>query len=167
MKILFKNITKYNAKNYNQFIKFHSEKFNFSYNMYNIIMTILLMYCIVLNIIQKNILLILLFFSLLIVLFLVRIYFPIKRYQKTKKLYSKNKEENFCFTFYNFYFSVNKKAFPYFRLYRVFETKDYFYLYINEDNAILLNKNGFKIGTAKEFSEFIKKKCLFKYKKEI
>ena len=46
------------------------------------------------------------------------------------------------------------------RLFKVFETKDYFYLYIDDENAVLVSKNGFKLGTAEEFSEFIKKKCL-------
>lgn len=167
MKPLFKNITKYNSKNYDQFIKFHGEKFNFSYNMYTIVMAVLLIYCVILNIIQKNIPFILLFLAMLILIFLFRMYFPMKRYQKTKNQYSKNKETSIFFTFYKFYFSVGKKTFPYSRLYRVFETKDYFYLYIDDENALLVSKNGFKMGTAKEFSEFIQKKCFLKYKKEV
>ena len=54
----------------------------------------------------------------------------------------------------------------YFKLYKVFETQDYFYLYLDEDTAFLVSKSGFKIGTPKDFSEFIKKKCIFKYSKE-
>lgn len=167
MKPLFKNITKYNSKNYEQFIKFHGEKFNFSYNMYTAVMSILLIYCIILNIMQKNIPFVLLFLALLILIFLFRMYLPMKRYQKTKKQYSKNKETSISFIFYKFYFTVGKKTFPYMRLYKVFETKDYFYLYIDDENAVLISKNGFKMGTAEEFSEFIKKKCFFKYKKEV
>lgn len=167
MKPLFKNITKYNSKNYEQFIKFHGEKFNFSYNIYTIVMSVLLIYCIILNIIQKNIPFILLFLAMLILIFLFRMYFPMKRYQKTKKQFSKNKETSISFSFYKFYFSVGKKTFPYMRLFKVFETKDYFYLYIDDENAVLVSKNGFKLGTAEEFSEFIKKKCFLKYKKEV
>lgn len=167
MKPLFKNVTKYNSKNYEQFIKFHGEKFNFSYNMYTAVMSILLIYCIILNIMQKNIPFVLLFLALLILIFLFRMYLPMKRYQKTKKQYSKNKETSISFIFYKFYFTVGKKTFPYMRLYKVFETKDYFYLYIDDENAVLISKNGFKMGTAEEFSEFIKKKCFFKYKKEV
>lgn len=167
MKPLFKNITKYNSKNYEQFIKFHGEKFNFSYNMYTAVMSILLIYCIILNIMQKNIPFVLLFLALLILIFLFRMYLPMKRYQKTQKQYSKNKETSISFIFYKFYFTVGKKTFPYMRLYKVFETKDYFYLYIDDENAVLISKNGFKMGTAEEFSEFIKKKCFFKYKKEV
>jgi len=166
MKPLFKNITKYNSKIYNQFIKFHGEKFNFSYNLHTVIMGILLIYCIILSIVQKNWVLMLLFLAMLAFTFLIRMYFPMKRYQKTKKQYAENKESHFSFTFYNFYFSAGKSTFTYSRLHKVFETKDYFYLYINEDNAILVSKTGFNLGTAEEFSEFIKKKCFFKYSKE-
>lgn len=167
MKPLFKNITIYNSKNYNQFIKFHNKKFSFSYNMYTLVMAGLMIYCIILNIIQKNFLFVLLFLTMLILTILLRIYLPMKKYQKNKKTYTKNKENSFTFLFYKFHFTVGKKTFPYFELYKVFETKDYFYLYIDEENAILVGKNGFKKGTAKEFGEFIKKKCLFKYSKQI
>ena len=167
MKPLFKNITIYNSKNYNQFIKFHGQKFNFSYNMYTLIMAVLLIYCIILNIIQINILLILLFLTMLILIFLFRMYLPMKRYQKTKKKFTQNKQTSVTINFFKFHFTLEKKAFPYYKLYKVFETKDYFYLYVDEENAVLISKNGFKIGTTKQFSEFIKKKCLFKYSKEV
>lgn len=89
-----------------------------------------------------------------------------RRYQDTKKKYSKNRESCFTFSFYNFYFTINKNTFYYFKLYKVYETKDYFYLYIDDENAAMVSKNGFKVGTAEEFSKFIKKKCLLKYSKQ-
>lgn len=164
--ILFKNVTRYNTKNYNQFIEFHNKKYSLSNNFYTIIMTILLIYCIILNIKQKNILLILLFVALLIGFLLWKIYFPLKRYQKTQKNLAKTKDTGFTFSFYDLYFLVDKKPIYYFKLYKVFETKDYFYLYINQDYAVMVSKNGFKIGTAEDFSKFIKKKCLLKYRKQ-
>lgn len=167
MKPLFKNITKYDKKNYEQFLEFHSKKYSFSYNFYTITMIVLLIYCMIFNITQKNLTMFLLFFVLLIIFLLVRIYLPVKRYQKTQKRIVKNKENNFTFSFYNLYFTLNETTFYYFKLYKVFETSDYFYLYINEDNAAMVSKNGFKVGTVEEFSKFIKKKCLFKYSKKI
>lgn len=167
MKPLFKNITKYNKKNYEQFLEFHNKKYSFSYNFYTITMIILLIYCIIFNIIQKNFSMFLLFLVLLIIFLFTRIYLPIKRYQKTQKQIAKNKENNFTFSFYDLYFTINKTTFYYLKLYKVFETNDYFYLYINEDYAALVSKNGFKVGTAEEFSKFIKKKCLFKYSRKV
>lgn len=167
MKPLFKNKTIYNSKNYNQFIEFHNKKYGFSYRIYNVIMIILLIYCIILNIVQKNFLLILMFMAMLVIFLLFRIYLPIRQYQNTQKEYKKHKEVSFIFSFYKHYFTLNKKTYYYVKLYKVFETNDYFYLYVDEDNAALVNKSGFKIGTAEGFSEFIKKKCLLKYSNKI
>ena len=129
-------------------------------------MFILLFYCIILNIIQTNLPLLLLFIALTAVLFFIRIYFPIKKYEKNQKKFAENKESNFTLYFYKSYFSVENKNFYYFKLYRIFETKDYFYLYIDDKNAVLVSKSGFEIGTADEFNNFIKKKCLLKYRKQ-
>ena len=166
MKPLFKNITIYNAKNYNQFVKFHGEKFSFFYNMYTIVIMLLLLYCIILNIIQINIPLLMLFLLMLIFIVLFRIYWPMKKQEKIKKNFAQNKQNSVTIDFYKFYFKVAENIYPYFKLYKVFETKDYFYLYVDEENAVLVNKNGFKLGTAEEFTTFIKKKVLFKYSKQ-
>ena len=48
----------------------------------------------------------------------------------------------------------------------LFETEDFFYLYITKEHAALVNKKGFKIGDSDSFSEFIKNKCKFKYKED-
>ena len=165
MKPLFQNITIYNSKNYNQFIKFHGEKFNFSYNAYTIVMLGLTLYCVILNIIQKNLLLFLVFSLIFALTIMFRMYLPVQRYVKTKKKFAKNKETSIVINFYKFHFKIEKKIYSYLKIYKVFETEDYFYLYIDEENAVLINKKGFKIGTVEEFTEFIKKKCLFKYKK--
>ena len=53
MKPLFKNITKYNSNNYKEFTEFHTNKYSFSQNTYTIIMSILLIYCIFINIQNK------------------------------------------------------------------------------------------------------------------
>jgi len=167
MKPLFKNITIYNSKNYNQFIKFHGEKFNFSYNMYTLLMLVLILYCFILNIIQKNILLVFLFLIMFALTIVFRLYLPAKRYKETKKNFSKNKSNSVTINFFKFYFKVGKKVCPYLKLYKVFETQDYFYLYVDEENAVLVDKKGFKLGTVEDFTEFIKKKSLFKYSKQV
>ena len=166
MKSLFKNITIYNSKNYNQFIKFHGEKFNFSYNAYTLVLLALMLYCVVLNIIQKNLLLFLLFLAMFALTIVFRMYLPTKRYQKTKKKFAQSKQTSVTIDFFKFHFKIEEKVYPYLKLYKVFETEDYFYLYVDEENAVLVSKNGFKLGTAEEFTEFIKKKCLFKYSKQ-
>lgn len=166
MKPLFKNITKYNSNNYKEFTEFHTNKYSFSQNAYTIIMSILLIYCIIINIQNKDILTLLLFVVLLILFLAWRLYLPFRRHQKLQEDYKDNKERAFVFSFYKHYFTLNKKTIYYFKLYKVFETKDYFYLYIDEDTAALVSKKGFEIGTAEDFSNFIKKKCFFKFRNE-
>ena len=53
-KPIFKNITKYNAKNYNNFIQFHNDKFGNSYFFITLLFTILIIYIFVMNILNKN-----------------------------------------------------------------------------------------------------------------
>lgn len=163
-KILFKNITTYNNKNYAQFLKFHNDKYEFSYNFYTIIMSILLIYCVIINIKNKNILATLLFILLLIVFILLRFYLPVRRLKKTKENIRKSSTSTHTFFFYDYYLKVDKQIMYYFKLYKIFETKDYFYLYINQDYALMLDKKGFQIGTVEDFRSFIKRKCFLKYK---
>jgi len=164
MKPIFTNKTTYDSRNYNEFVEFHAKKFSTSYNAYNLIMLILLLYCIILNIIQKNILLILLLLAMAALLFLFRIYLPMRKFEKTQEKYKKNKQTTYTISFYKYFFSVGKSNFAYFKLYKIFETDDYFYLYIDEENAVLVSKTGFELGSPEEFTCFIKKKCPLKYK---
>ena len=52
----------------------------------------------------------------------------------------------------------------YWQLKRVFETEDKFYLYLDKTDAFILDKQGFEIGKVDDFREFIKRKCIFRYK---
>ena len=94
----------------------------------------------------------------------IRFYLPIRRLKKTKSNIKKKSNSTHVFLFYDYYLKVDKEIVYYFKLYKIFEVKDYFYLYINKDYALMLDKKGFKIGTVDEFRNFIKKKSLFKYK---
>ena len=113
---------------------------------------------------NKNILTTLLFILLLISFVLLRFYLPLRRLKKTKENIRKSSTSIHTFFFYDYYLKVDKQIIYYFKLYKIFETKDYFYLYINQDYALMLDKKGFQIGTVENFRSFIKKKCLLKYK---
>lgn len=166
MKPLFKNTTKYTEKNYQKFVNFHNKKYNFTYLLYTFIMSLLILYCVILNIIQKNFLFVLIFIIALAGFLFCRLYLPSFRYKKVCETYKNVKETKYTFIFYKNFFTIGKDRFYYFKLYKVFETKDHFYLYVDEDNAALVNKNSFTLGNAVDFSNFIKKKCLFKYSKQ-
>ena len=52
----------------------------------------------------------------------------------------------------------------YYKIYRAYENKNYFYLYLNKDYAFIIEKSGFIIGNKDEFRNFIKSKFRFKFK---
>ena len=104
----------------------------------------------------------------LICFILYRIYRPkiiVNKETKSDKLSTNNVN---TFTFYEKNFKIENANgsfnFRYFMLHRIFETDDFFYLYVNKENAFLVSKKTFSYGTSKDFSEFIKRKCKFKYR---
>ena len=80
------------------------------------------------------------------------------------------RNKNYVYDFYRYYMKVRigreGQTIYYFKLHKVYETKDYFYLYLNKDYSLIVSKDGFTIGNSRKFSKFIKKKCIFKYKDE-
>ena len=49
-------------------------------------------------------------------------------------------------------------------LHKVYETSDFFYLYVTRENAFLISKNTFSLGNKEDFSKFLKNKCKLKYR---
>ena len=82
---------------------------------------------------------------------------------KTEKF---EKEKEFTFKFYEKYFTIsdsnNFEKIKYWKLYKIYETNDFFYLYINKDHAFLLEKNTFTKGDISTFYIFVKRKIWFK-----
>ena len=79
-------------------------------------------------------------------------------------------EKEFTFTFYEKKIKIRQNdkletyIIKYNELYRVYKTEDFYYLYTDSRHSLLINTNSFIIGNSEDFSEFIKKKCKFKYK---
>ena len=168
MKILFKNNTKYTKDNYNAFIKFHRDKYGKKTIFKCILIAICIIYIIILNIIHFNWKTILLILVIGIITYILNNARNNKQTNNSRKLI--NKQRDFLFYFYKDCVKIKcGRKFDrlrYFEIYRAFETKDYFFLYTDEKHSLIISKEGFTIGTAKGFSEFIKKKCLLKYRKE-
>ena len=163
MKPLFKNTTTYSGSSYKKFVEFHNEKYGIKYNVFNIIFLILLFYCFSVSLTGKNLLMTLIFILTIISFLIYRIYMPINTFRKTLLSQSKKEKNTFTFLFYDKYFTVNKVKVQYSKLYKIFETKNFFYLYLTKDQSAILSKKCFEIGTSNEFTNFIKKKCIFKY----
>lgn len=164
MKVLFKNTTKYTKENTNNFVEFHSNKYGKKELLKMILGGICIIYILIFNIVYKNWALVL---SVIGVAFII---YLIEKYKKEKDNKTKNKVKEFTFYFYEKYIKVkykrNFERLKYFQLHKVFETEEYFFLYLDEKSSLILSKQGFEIGNAKGFSKFIKNKCPFKYKNE-
>lgn len=168
MKLLFKNKTQYTKKNYQKYLEFHQAKYGSMYQFYTILTIILLVFCIISNIKYRNYILSIIFIITLILFCFIRFKYPSKKIKKELKTEKFDKEQTFTFYFYEKYFTIsdgkNKNEIKYLHLYKIFETNDFFYLYINKNHAFLLEKTKFIKGNSEEFISFLKKKCWFKVK---
>jgi len=163
MKILFKNTTKYDKENRENFATFHNKKYGLKQFLEGILILIGILYIIIFNIANLNWKFLLILIPIGIFIYFINKYVEIKKKEKNKQ--QKNKE--FTFFFYERYIKIKfKRQFErihYFQLKKIFETDQNFFLYTDEKHSLILDKEGFSIGTSKEFSEFIKRKCPFKY----
>lgn len=168
-KLLFKNSTQYSKKLYDDFTRFHNEKNSPSYDAFTIFILILLVYCIFATIKAKVIPLAITFIITFLIFIGYRLFGPIYLYKKESKKKAITKEQTFKFYFYDTYFKVRDNLdydkITYFKLYKVYETEKYFYLYLTKKYSFIVDKAFFTQGTAEEFSNFIKSKMKFKYSK--
>ena len=92
-------------------------------------------------------------------------------YKKKRKSILKNKNaKEYIFYFYDNYMKIKNRSLSkkvwYYKFKKVYETEDYFFMYVDDREPWMLEKNGFVIGNSEKFAEFIKKKCIFRYKNE-
>ena len=166
MQILFKNKTKYTKQAYNSYLHFHQEKYGYKYKFMTILIIMLLAFCIICNLKYSNFLTSFLILIALIIFVIYRFFYPKVKIQKELKTEKFKKEKEFVFTFYENYFVISNEKLSekikYWKLYKVFENSDFFYLYIDKEHAFLLNKRCFLKGDPSKFMQFIKKKIKFK-----
>ena len=166
-KLLFKNSTKYSKKLYDEFTQFHNKKFSLFYDLFTIFILILMLYCLIMAISNKIVFLSIIFIIALLVFSGYRFLGPISLYKKESTKKSITKEKTFKFYFYDKYFKIRDNLdydkISYFKLYKVFETENYFYLYFNKKYSFIIDKTCFTHGTAEDFSKFIKDKMWIKY----
>lgn len=98
MKILFKNNTKYTKQNYNAFIEFHRNKYGKKALLKLGILTIVIFYIMIFNVIHKNWKVIIGFFVIGILVYLLN-NLKIQR-QSTNNKSIINKQKTFTFYFY-------------------------------------------------------------------
>ena len=171
LKVLFENTTKYTKQTYETFLAFHRKKYRFSYIAYNVITIALILFCLTFQVAYHNLSIAILFCCILTGFILWRYLHPISELSKEYKSDKIKNEKSFTFKFYNDFMTCEDKRqiskMKYSKFYRVFETDDFFYLYIDRTHAFLLNKLTFKNNNPSDFSAFIKKKCWFNFKSNV
>ncbi len=168
MNLLFKNVTKYSKEVYDEFLKFHSKKFSFRYNLFSLAISMLLLFFMMLHISYNNYGIAVIICACLTAFILYRYFQPIEEVRNEYNSEKITKETSYTFSFYEKYFKIYAKReyskIYYKDLYKIFETNEFFYLYLDKRHSLLLDKNGFQRGTCLEFKNFIKKKCPFKFR---
>lgn len=163
MKILFKNTTKYDKENCNNFIMFHNNKYGKKELIQGILIALFAVYALIFNILYKN------WSFIIILLLLCALVYLINKYksEKNRKKKEKEKVKEFTFYFYEKYIKIKyKRQFErvrFFEIKKVFETNENFFLYMDQKSSLILDKEGFSMGTPKEFSQFIRRKCPLRY----
>ena len=168
MNLLFKNITTYSKKVYDEFSAFHRKHFSVRYHTFTFLTVIFILFFIGTLIQSVDYALIILLSIFLVVFLLWRFFRPIEEARKYDRNDKSVKEFTYTFSFYEKYFKVSSKKeysiFKYKDIYKIYETKRFFYLYVDRVHSLLIDKSNFKKGTSLEFKQFLIKKCPFKYK---
>ena len=162
MDILFSNTTKYTKQVYLDFLEFHNKKFGKRYWFNTILISAIILYILIVNVIHLN-------WRLIILLIIAGISFFIYRIKSQENIIKKElkkepitQEKEFKFIFYEKYFKIRDKlqteTIKYYKIKRIYQTERYFYLYIDKTHSFLLSKNGFTTGNLESFYKFIKKK---------
>ena len=162
MKLLFKNTTRYTKAVYDKFLVFHRKKYHFTYTAYTAIVVAFILFGLILQVKYHNFSIAIALCCVLTFFLLWRFFRPISEVSKEYKSDKIQKEKEFTFKFYEKFFTVEDKKeiskIKYYKLYKVFETSDFFYLYIDKTHSFLIDKSKFKKNNPFEFSSFIKKK---------
>lgn len=170
MKELFKNSTTYTQDIYIEFLKFHNKTYNLTYTLYTIAWSAFFILCIYIAF-DSELRLQGVFFTIVLIAFIFyRLYHPkmvVDREIKSDKI-STNNTNTFTFFDKNFEVKNNNGSFiyRYIMLRKVFETKDYFYLYVTKENAFLISKKTFSLGSSEDFSKFLSSKCKFRFRRK-
>ena len=163
LKLLFKNTTKYTKTVYDNFLVFHNKKYQLTYMAYTAIVVAFILFTLIFQVKYHNFTIAIVLCCGLTVFVLWRFFRPVAEMTKEYKSEKIQKEKEFTFKFYDKYFVTEDdkqySKIKYYQLHRVFETSDFFYLYIDKKHAFLLDKTKFKKDNPSEFSSFIKKKC--------
>ncbi len=167
---LFINKTKCTKEEYDRFQESYKKEYALSEWISVLYYFVFFIFCIVMSFISKEFKLgIILIIAFCLYLFYKFIFMP-KRIKKQEGSNQLVKEYVTTYIFYNKIFTSKNEdkevSTPYFKIYRVIETKTNYYIYVSREYAFIVSKEGFENDKEAEFKEFIKKKVKLKYKQE-
>ena len=168
MEELFENKTKYTQKAYDIFIDSYMQEYSLSNKLFMLWNFSFFGFCAVLAFYSKEIML---GIAIIIGLLIYLAFIVVKPILEGKKVQKSEKLSGTFINTYKFYKKYFRAENPdgeaqiyYFKLYKIVETEEYFYLYISRDYAFIMAKSGFTKGTIEEFTNFMRKKIYLKYK---
>ena len=147
---LFENETEYSANDYVKFLRFHKKKFSFSYIIYTLFWSVILFLSLFLAFGTGARLQGVLITIILIIFVIYRFVRP--NIIANSEFNSDKLEDNNVntFSFYDKEFEVLNKngtfTYKYFMIYKIFEIKDFYYIYMSKENAFLVSKYAFSKG---------------------
>ena len=154
---------------YNVFAKSYIAENSLSEKAYFLFTVVFFGLCMILAFIEKEFILAVIVLIWLIFYLWYKLIRPLKREKKqTANIKTRGGFFN-TYKFYNNYFDVDNPEgtakIYYMKIYKMIEDAQYYYIYITKEHAFIISKNGFLKGNSIEFSDFMKKKLIFKYKK--
>lgn len=168
MKPLFENQTTLSKNVYIELLNFQQRKFGLQYIAYTAIFALL--FILLISFLFANH-----YFAHGLIIFIIFSCFLAYQFiqptqKNTKEFHSDKVQHNLVntYSFYEKYFVVKNRMgndkISYYKLYRVFETENYFYFYLDKTNILVLEKSGFLLGTIQDFEKFMKRKMWFRFK---
>ena len=168
MKPLFQNKTTLSKNIYIELLAFQQKKFGWRYTVYTAFFSLLFILLISFLFANHYFAQGFIFFAIFVCFSTYQFIQPTRK--NTKEFHSDKVQNNLVntYSFYKNYFviknTMGSDKIAYYKLYRVFETKNYFYLYLDKTNILVLDKSGFLLGTIQDFKKFMKHKMWLKFK---
>ena len=162
-KCLFETSTVINEYEFNKFHKFYLNKFKSSL-IPKLILIVLAILAIGINILKGNYYLVILL-SVFCILYPLILSFTlnrqiIKRYEDSKRINMLEEKINFYSNFFESRSSINYCKVNYEDIYLICETKEHFYIFLNENKAFIVIKNNFE--DVDSFKNFIIEKAKYR-----
>ncbi len=168
MKPLFQNKTTLSKNIYIELLAFQQKKFGWRYTAYTAIFSLLFILLISFLFANHYFAHGFIFFAIFVCFSAYQFIQPTRK--NIKEFHSDKVQNNLVniYSFYEKYFviknTVGSDKIAYYKLHRVFEAENYFYLYLDKTNILVLDKSGFLLGTIQDFKKFMKHKMWLKFR---